>query len=272
MGQEARRFADFLKQAGFSCWQVLPLVQTGYGDSPYQSVYGASATRTSSTPNSSPRRGFCAPASFPPSARRRGRSISTASAPRASPCSAAPFPASIAATLPSVLSARRGVFRLRAVHGGARTFRRGLRPLAEALRLREPAALSAFRAENGEEYLFWQFVQYEFLRQWKALKAYVNGIGIRIVGDIPLYMAYDSVDVWAAPHLFKLNKNLTRKGRGRSARLFFRHRQLWGNPVYDWKAHEGEGTAGGRNASAAPLNFTTPCASTISAASTGTSR
>ena len=42
MGQEARRFADFLKQAGFSCWQVLPLVQTGYGDSPYQSVYGAS--------------------------------------------------------------------------------------------------------------------------------------------------------------------------------------------------------------------------------------
>lgn len=141
------------------------------------------------------------------------------------------------------------------------------------LRLREPAALSAFRAENEEEHLFWQFVQYEFLRQWKALKAYVNGIGIRIVGDIPLYMAYDSVDVWSAPHLFKLNKNLTRKKVAASRPTIFPPQASCGAiPSTTGRRTRAKGTAGGRNASAAPLNFTTPCASTISAASTGTSR
>ena len=85
-------------------------------------------------------------------------------------------------------------------------------------------------------------MQYEFFRQWKELKEYVNGLGIKIIGDIPLYMAYDSVDVWANPQLFKLNKNLTcKKVAGVPPDYFSATGQLWGNPVYDWKKHAEDG-------------------------------
>ena len=243
MGQEARRFADFLKQAGFSCWQVLPLVQTGYGDSPYQSVYGASGNPYLIDPELLAAEGLLRP-----------RELSALRA----PSGPVGFDRIRATRIPMLRRAfsrfdrgdpafrsfcEAGEFSDYALFMAARErFGEGFVRWPKPLRLREPAALSAFRAENEEECLFWQFVQYEFLRQWKTLKAYVNGIGIRIVGDIPLYMAYDSVDVWAAPHLFKLNKNLTRKKvAGVPPDYFSATGQLWGNPVYDWKAHEGEG-------------------------------
>ena len=65
-------------------------------------------------------------------------------------------------------------------------------------------SLQKFKKENEKEYLFWQFLQYEFSLQWKALKGYANKKGVSIIGDIPLYVAYDSADVWLNPKLFKL--------------------------------------------------------------------
>ena len=74
---------------------------------------------------------------------------------------------------------------------------------AEALRLRDPAALAAFKEEHAEEVGFWAFVQYEFARQWRALHAYAKSKGVSIMGDIPIYVAADSADAWAGRELFE---------------------------------------------------------------------
>ena len=112
----------------------------------------------------------------------------------------------------------------------------------DPLKFREADALEKLRTDFHEEYLFWNFLQYEFRRQWFALKSYCNGLGLKIIGDIPLYVAADSADVWAHPELFKLDKDLRPiKVAGVPPDYFSETGQLWGNPIYDWKAHEKEG-------------------------------
>ena len=113
--------------------------------------------------------------------------------------------------------------------------------MGRGIRRREPQALEKLRTDYHEEYLFWQFLQYEFDLQWKALKEYCNSLGIRIIGDIPLYVAYDSADVWAHPELFKLDGELKpAKVAGVPPDYFSETGQLWGNPVFDWVAHKKE--------------------------------
>ncbi len=87
-----------------------------------------------------------------------------------------------------------------------------------------------------EELWVWQFTQYEFSRQWKELKAYANGRGVSIIGDIPIYVAYDSSDVWANRSLFQLDqRNRPTAVAGVPPDYFCEDGQLWGNPLYDWK-------------------------------------
>ena len=103
-------------------------------------------------------------------------------------------------------------------------------------------SLEKFRRENEREYLFWQFLQYEFSEQWKALKSYANKKNISIIGDIPLYVAYDSADVWLNPELFKLNADRSlKKVAGVPPDYFSATGQLWGNPVYNWSVHKKDG-------------------------------
>ncbi len=88
----------------------------------------------------------------------------------------------------------------------------------------------------------WQFIQLEFFRQWTEIKAYANSKDIKIIGDLPFYVAYDSADVWANPELFLLDES----GRpthvaGVPPDYFTPNGQLWGNPVYDWKKMEADG-------------------------------
>ena len=103
-------------------------------------------------------------------------------------------------------------------------------------------SLQKFKKENEKEYLFWQFLQYEFSLQWKALKGYANKKGVSIIGDIPLYVAYDSADVWLNPKLFKLNADRSlKKVAGVPPDYFSATGQLWGNPVYNWSVHKKDG-------------------------------
>ncbi len=82
----------------------------------------------------------------------------------------------------------------------------------------------------------WKFTQYEFFAQWAVIKEYANRRGISIIGDIPIYVAHDSADVWADPHLFQLDDNLyPAKVAGVPPDYFCEDGQLWGNPLYDWK-------------------------------------
>lgn len=105
--------------------------------------------------------------------------------------------------------------------------------------------VAKFIEENKTEYLFWQFTQFIFLKQWNALKSYANSKGVSIMGDIPLYVAYDSVEVWKyGEKLFKVNANRKLKCvAGCPPDGFTEDGQLWGNPVYNWEEMRNDGYA-----------------------------
>ena len=105
----------------------------------------------------------------------------------------------------------------------------------DELRLRKPEALEAARREYADNILFYKMLQYLFYKQWWSLKEYVNGKGIEIVGDVPIYVAGDSADVWANPSQFYLDENLNPIDvAGCPPDAFSADGQLWGNPLFRW--------------------------------------
>jgi 4-alpha-glucanotransferase len=109
---------------------------------------------------------------------------------------------------------------------------------------RAPQALRQARAEHAGRIAFWQFVQWRFFRQWAGLRAYANERGVKIVGDAPIFIAYQSAEVWARQELFELDD----EGRatvvaGVPPDFFSATGQRWGNPLYRWSAHAAEGYA-----------------------------
>lgn len=110
----------------------------------------------------------------------------------------------------------------------------------EDIRFRRPEAVETYGKLLAEEMDFWKFLQFKFFEQWKRLKSYANGQGISIIGDIPIYVALDSADVWVHPELFQLDEeNLTPVNvAGVPPDAFSDEGQLWGNPLYDWEKLE----------------------------------
>ncbi len=109
----------------------------------------------------------------------------------------------------------------------------------EELRIREKDALEKVKGELKEEIAFWKFVQYKFFSQWQRLKEYANKKGISIIGDIPIYVSFDSADVWANPNLYELDEKLNPKFvAGCPPDGFSKTGQLWGNPLYNWEIHK----------------------------------
>ncbi|MBP5623430.1 MAG: 4-alpha-glucanotransferase [Lachnospiraceae bacterium] len=110
------------------------------------------------------------------------------------------------------------------------------------IRVRTPEALERYKRELWDEIDFFKFQQYYFSKQWKALKHYANDKGIEIVGDIPIYVAFDSSDAWSHPELFELdNENIPIKVAGCPPDPFAITGQLWGNPLYEWEYHKNTG-------------------------------
>ena len=114
----------------------------------------------------------------------------------------------------------------------------------QKLKSREHSALEEFEKNNKELICRLKFTQFLFFEQWLALKQYANSKGLKLIGDIPIFAAWDSADVWAHRELFQLDE----KGRpirvaGVPPDYFTATGQLWGNPLYDWQAHEQEGYA-----------------------------
>ena len=241
LGKEAYRFAKRLARAGVRYWQILPLVQTGYGDSPYQSVSCSSGNPYFIDLDLLEEQGLLTKKELKP-LRRKGdvdygalyteRYQTLRTAYSRFFFDSAEFRAYV----------DEGTHEDYALFMTAKTvFGGSFCDWEEGIRRREPQALEKLRTDYHEEYLFWQFLQYEFDLQWKALKEYCNSLGIRIIGDIPLYVAYDSADVWAHPELFKLDGELKpAKVAGVPPDYFSETGQLWGNPVFDWAAHKKE--------------------------------
>ena len=112
----------------------------------------------------------------------------------------------------------------------------------EDIKFRRPQAMEKYEKELEDDIGYWCFIQYEFYKQWDSLKKYANSQGIEIIGDIPIYMGYDSVDVWAGQKEFQLDENLTPvKVAGVPPDAFSDKGQKWGNPLYDWDKMEADG-------------------------------
>ena len=112
----------------------------------------------------------------------------------------------------------------------------------EAVRLRRPDALDCCRRELADDVSFYAFLQFLFFRQWNALKEYAHDKGIEFIGDIPIYVALDSADVWSEPQVFQLDENnLPTEVAGCPPDAFTEDGQLWGNPLYDYDAMKKDG-------------------------------
>jgi 4-alpha-glucanotransferase len=111
----------------------------------------------------------------------------------------------------------------------------------EELRLRRPAAVREALTRLGDRVEFYSYLQYLFDQQWSQVRRYANENGIRIIGDIPIYVSMDSSDVWTRPELFQLDENRHPTAvAGCPPDAFSADGQLWGNPLYDWDAHRKE--------------------------------
>ena len=246
LGREARAFAEFLHDAGQRWWQVLPVGPTGAGNSPYtsESTFAGnpllidledlrdrgllteaelSAARVDRTER---------PSTTPP-CMRAGRRCCGGPSPgwaarRPSPCGTLPPPIPGWGSTPCTGRSRPTSARRPGSTGRTRpcgtTTRRPWRPA---------------RQELAEDIAFHEAVQFWFFSQWKALKDHANGLGVRIIGDLPIYVSLDSADVWSERREFLLDE------AGRPSRVagvppdyFSEEGQLWGNPLYDWAAHE----------------------------------
>ena len=244
LGKEAYAFARLLHKSGVKYWQILPLVQTGYGDSPYSSVACSSGNPYFIDLAELKRQKLLTAAELK-AAQRHGNVDYGALYEERYDLLRKAFSRfhfdseDFRAYVKSGVSEDYALFMTaKTVYGG--TFL----DWDEPLKRRDADTLERLRTEYHEEYLFWHFLQYEFRLQWTALKEYCNSHDISIIGDIPLYVAYDSADVWANPTLFKLDEELKpEKVAGVPPDYFSATGQLWGNPIYDWKAHEKENYA-----------------------------
>jgi len=246
MGKEAYGFVDFLKKAGQSYWQVLPVLTTGYGDSPYQSFstfagnpylidldmlcddglllkeeydsidFGDDPVHVDfgklfASRSSLLRKGYV-------------RGIKRDRADFAAFCARNTYWLEDF----GLYMALKEHFKQKSYH---------MWPID--IRNREEEALSTYRKLLSDDVQFHQYVQYLFFGQWMKLKAYANSKGVQIIGDIPIYVADDSADTWSHKELFWLDDDCVPvKIAGVPPDGFTADGQLWGNPLYLWDVHK----------------------------------
>ena len=249
LGAQARAFADFLAQGGQSCWQILPIGPTGYGDSPYQSFSTFAGNPYFIDLDDLARRGLLQPEEYQSlfwgddpervdyQALYQNRFSVLRLACRRLEEREGEALASFCREEAGWLEDYALFMALKEENGG--------RPWMEwpqGERLRRPQALEQAKDRLGEETAFWKGVQYLFFTQWRALKKYVNGLGIALLGDVPIYVAGDSADVWANPEQFQLDENgLPTQVAGCPPDGFCADGQLWGNPLFCWERMREEG-------------------------------
>ncbi len=241
--KEAYKFVDKISKAGMAYWQILPLGQTGYGDSPYQSFSTFAGNPYFIDLEQLIKEGLL----------------------KKKECDALDFgdnPECI--DYEKMYNNRYTILRTafgRSNHKNTEEYKKfvsendfWIKDYAlfmaiknsydgksymfwdEDIRLRQEKKLKELRVKYSNEIDFYIFLQYKFMEQWMALKKYANDSGISIIGDIPIYVALDSADTWSEPKNYLFDKDGRPKGvAGTPPDLFSKTGQLWGNPLYDWK-------------------------------------
>ena len=249
LGRAARAFLDFLVESGQTYWQILPIGLTGYGDSPYQpfSSYGGNPYFIDL--DDLARQGLLQKEEY--------EGLDWWSQP-----GRVDYSALYRQRFPVL---RKAVERLwageeKAVREFCQKEARWLEDYAlfmalkdrfdgvpwqswpEGLRRRQPQALEEGRGQLAAELKFWKGLQFLFFAQWDSLKALAAEKGISIIGDLPIYVAEDSADVWAHPEQFQMDEELRpRKVAGCPPDGFSATGQLWGNPLFDWEKMREDG-------------------------------
>ncbi len=243
-GESAYAFVDFLAAAGQSIWQILPLGPTGFGNSPYQSDSTFAGNPLLIDLDLLVKDGLlteseCAAFSWNDSPDTVDYDRVRAYRPLLFKTAFNRFFASIPADYEAFCEAESGWLSdyalfcaLKDAHSGAEW------QLWEPVyRDRDETALASFAAANKEALDYYKMLQYLFFRQWRALKARANAMGIDILGDLPIYVAMDSADVWSHRELFALNaEGKPTEVSGCPPDAFSEDGQKWGNPVYHWAA------------------------------------
>ena len=247
LGLEAYRFIDFLKESHQQYWQVLPLGPTGYGNSPYMCYSAMAGNPLLISPEKLLEEGLLVEEDF---ANLPGFPVEKVDFEQVVP------------------------IKIRLLKKACENFRTNATPIQHkefegfcdskaywldnyalfmALKdanngaswnawepefvKREPEALAQAESRLNEDIFYYKFVQFQFFRQWSELKNYANMRGIDIIGDIPIYVAHDSADVWAHPDIFCLDEETGEVAQmaGVPPDYFSATGQLWGNPVYNWE-------------------------------------
>ena len=247
--QEAYDFVDWLKEAGQTYWQILPLGVTSYGDSPYQSFSAFAGNPYFISLDALVEEGAltaaeCKKANFGRKAddidysrlyTERGRLLRLAYS-----RSDIGHNKAFAAFCEKNKWWLDDFALFMAVKG--RFEGKPWIEWAEDIRLRWQPAMDYYRRELYLEVEYHKYLQFKFDEQWRKLKAYANSKGIQIIGDIPIYVALDSADAWANPGLFQLDKdNIPTAVAGVPPDGFSPTGQLWGNPLYRWETHRATG-------------------------------
>ncbi|MCE9602250.1 MAG: 4-alpha-glucanotransferase, partial [Gemmatimonadetes bacterium] len=250
LGPSAHAFVDFLAQAGQSVWQVLPLGPTGYGDSPYQCFSAFAGQPLLVSPEMLAEQGLLSRHDLSrlpvrhESGTDYGAAVQSAAlvaeqlaAHLSGHAAEARFEAWRAAT--PWLAEHTRFMAIREAHGG-----RPWHEWPEALRLRDAAALAEADRTLASAMRRHAAMQWAFAEQWAALRAHAHANGVQLLGDAPIFVAFDSTDVWASPGLFELDAQGRPTGvAGVPPDYFSETGQLWGNPLYRWGAHAASGYA-----------------------------
>ena len=242
LGKAAYAFADFLHAAGQRYWQLLPLGPTSYGDSPYQSFSTFAGNPYFIDLDLLAEEGLldkedlaAADWGNDPRYVDYGKIYEVR------------FDVLRRAFLRGRERDREAVERFQAENPWLKNYALYMAVKAhfgmkswlewpdEAIRVRAPEAVARYEKELAEDVAFYTYLQYLFFKQWGELREYIHSLGIRIIGDLPIYVAMDSADVWAEPGFFQLGEgNIPTEVSGVPPDYFSADGQLWGNPLYDY--------------------------------------
>jgi len=253
LGPAAFAWLDWLAGCGCKLWQVLPLGPTGFGDSPYQCFSAFAGNPYLVSPQVLLKQGYLSsedladmpawdeqrvdfgrlylwkPALLEKAFRRFSSEAGAVQAEFTAFCS------ENAAWLEDYAL----FMAIKETYGGD-----SWDGWPKTLRLREPSALQEARASLASAIMRFSFYQFLFFRQWKALRVYAKEKGVQIIGDIPIFVSYDSADVWAHPTLFHLEEDGKPTAvAGVPPDYFSLTGQMWGNPLYKWEVHRASGYA-----------------------------
>jgi len=256
LGPGAYHFVDWLENAGQSVWQVLPLNPIGPGNSPYASVSAFAGSPLLVALEPLIERGWLAPINA--SADFESRRVDFG---RVVPRRMAKLRQAHAGFIARARDSERSAFdaycvaqaswlddyalfmtldEVQHARGSFAAWPQWDPPFAR----RDPGALATARAHHRGAIDFWKFVQWCFDDQWSALKTYANGKDIRLIGDLPIFVAHHSADCWARPDLYVLDASFSQKVvAGVPPDYFSATGQRWGNPLYDWDAMKRDGYA-----------------------------